>query len=493
MTKERLLVNTSEAESIENKPFANIWLKYVPILAKIWQLQVGVIAMKRRLEAELVAWKEREEHLPILLRGARQVGKSYLVEQFGRSHFKDTAVVDFEKQPELKQAFTIREPKEIIARLEVVLGKSITPKTSLLFLDEIQLCPEALIALRYFKEEMPALHVIAAGSLLEFLLHDENFSFPVGRVEFLYLRPLSFLEYLEAVSPLLAKRVLTYNLQNPPSELEHQEYLKWVRRYLFIGGMPAAVSTSLKESSLLECQRVHHRILQAYESDFGKYAEEVQHKYLRLIFQKAPVLVAKIIKYHHIDEMARSRDLKPAIDLLCHAGLFQRVFATTAAGLPLHAHLRDERAKLFFLDVGLIQTATKVDANLFFEGDILQINAGMIAEQFVEQELLSYSPPFQNAPVLFWEKEQSDAEVDFVMSVGSKIVPIEVKAGTTGTLRSMHSFLQQKKALLGVRISQHPLSYENNILSVPFYLIGSLESLIKKFVSVHQGEAVKND
>jgi hypothetical protein len=436
--------------------------------------------MKRALEAELIAWKNRKEHLPILLRGARQVGKSYLVEQFGESNFDDVALVDLEEQPEFKQAFTTREPTEILTRLEVSLGKPIVPGKSLLFLDEIQLCPDALTALRYFKEKMPELHIIAAGSLLEFLLNDENFSFPVGRVEFLYLRPLSFMEYMEAASPFLAKRLRSFTLKNLPSELEHQEFLKWVRRYLFIGGMPSAIKTSLEESSLLECQRVHHRILQAYESDFGKYAQDVQHKYLRIIFQKAPALVAKIIKYRNIDIDARSRELKPAIDLLCHAGLFQRVFATTASGLPLSAHTRDDRAKLFYLDVGLLQTATKVDADLFFTDDILQINAGMIAEQFVEQELLSYTPPFQNAPLLFWEKEQSEAEVDFVITVKSDIIPVEVKAGTTGTLRSMHSFMKQKQSRLGIRIAEHPLSFRDNLLSVPFYLINSLDQLVQE-------------
>ncbi len=436
--------------------------------------------MKRHLEAELVAWKDKEEHLPILLRGGRQVGKSYLVEQFGKTYFEDVAVVNIEEQPDFKQAFITRDPKEILGRLEVTLGKAIIPGKSLLFLDEIQLCPEALISLRYFKEKMPELHVIAAGSLLEFLLKEEDFSFPVGRIEFLYLRPLSFLEYLEAASPFLAEKLQGFSLKNPPNDREHEEFLKWVKKYLFTGGMPAAIRTSLKESSLLECQRVHHRILQAYENDFGKYAKETKHKYLRVVFHKAPALVAKIIKYRHIDEEVRSRDLKPAIDLLCHAGIFQKVIATTAAGIPLHAHLREDRTKLFYLDVGLLQTATKVDADLFFKGDILQISRGMIAEQFVAQELLTYSPPFQNAAILFWEKEQAEAEVDFVITVGSEIVPIEVKAGTTGSLRSLHSFLKYKPSRLGVRIAQHPLSFRENLLSVPFYLISSLESLVKE-------------
>ena len=435
--------------------------------------------MKRTLEGELIRWKDRQEHLPILLRGARQVGKSYLVEHFGGNHFDDVAVVDFESRPELKGAFSTRDPKEIVTRLEFALRKPIKEGQTLLFLDEIQLCPEVLIALRYFKEKMANLHVIAAGSLLEFLLKEEDYSFPVGRVEFLYLRPLSFVEYLNSVSPLMATRLEGFDVKHPPSELEHTELLKWIRRYLFIGGMPAAVKESLAQDSLLETQRVHYRILQAYESDFGKYAEHVQHKYLRLIFQKGPACVSQILKFSHIDAGVRSRELKPALDLLCHAGIFQRVFATSASGLPLHAHLKDERYKLLYLDVGLLQTATKVDATHFFEQEILQINAGMIAEQFVGEELISYALPYQNASLLFWERSGGEAEVDYVTSVGSEIIPIEVKAGTTGSLRSMHVFMQEKKCRLGVRISEQPLSFQDNILSIPFYLISSLEKFIR--------------
>lgn len=436
--------------------------------------------MKRTLEAELKLWKSREEHLPILLRGARQVGKSYLIEQFGKESFEDLAVADFENRPELKNAFSSREPKEIVTRLEFALRKPIRPKKSLLFLDEIQHCPEALVSLRYFKEQMPDLHIVAAGSLLEFLLKEENFSFPVGRIEFLYLRPLSFIEYLQASAPFIAERLLDYSLKKPPSELEHKELLKWVKKYLFVGGMPAAVKASLREETLFETQRVHTRILQAYENDFGKYAKHTQLQHLHTIFQKAPALISKVLKYTHIDRESRSRDLKPALELLCHAGLLQQIFATTAAGLPLHAHIKDHRHKLLYLDVGLLQSANKVDASTFFDQEILQINSGMIAEQFVGQELQAYSLPFQNSPLLYWEREGGEAEVDFIISLGSEILPIEVKAGAAGALRSLHSFLKEKKRPLGIRISEHPLSFRESILSVPFYLVRLLPSLVKQ-------------
>lgn len=439
--------------------------------------------MKRDLEQELLSWKEAKEHLPILLRGARQVGKSYLVESFGKSHFEDTAIVDFERSPSLKEAFSIRDPKEIISRLEFALKKPIRPGSSLLFLDEIQECPQALHALRYFKEEMPTLHVIAAGSLLEFLLHEKDFSFPVGRIEFLYLRPFSFIEYLKAAAPFLADRLLMFDLNNRPTEAQHLDLLGWVHRFLFVGGMPSAIQASLNDTSLLPAQRVHHRILQAYESDFGKYAKHTQYPYLQKIFQKAPLLVSKIFKYSHVDDQIRSRELKMPLDLLNYAGIFQRIYGTTAAGLPLHAHIKDERFKLLYLDVGLLQTMTKVDATLFFNEDILQINSGMIAEQFVGQELLAYSQPFQNDPLLYWERESSTAEIDFITSIQAEIIPIEVKAGSTGALRSLHLFLKEKKAPLGVRISEQPLTLQGNVLSIPLYLINSLPLFVKQALS----------
>jgi len=247
--------------------------------------------------------------------------------------------------------------------------------------------------------------------------------------------------------------------------------------------MPAAIEASLSQDSLLESQRVHNRISQAYESDFGKYAKHTQHKYLQIVFQKAPALIAQVLKYKHIDPESRSRDLKPAIDLLCKSGLLGRVLATSASGLPLHAHIKEDRMKLLYLDIGLLQTHCKVDAHLFFNEEILQINKGILAEQFVGQELIAYAAPYQNAPLLFWKKQQSPAEVDYIITVGSEIIPIEIKAGATGSLRSIKSFMHEKKCKLGIRISEHPLSFHDQILSIPFYLIENLENLVKEVLN----------
>ncbi|NGX53231.1 MAG: hypothetical protein KR126chlam5_01544 [Candidatus Anoxychlamydiales bacterium] len=434
--------------------------------------------MKRKLENELIEWKNRKEHLPLLLRGARQVGKSYLIENFGKNNFENIIKVDFEKRKDLKRYFINKDPLEIVKQLELIYETKITPGKTLLFLDEIQLCPDVLISLRYFKELMKDLHVIAAGSLLEFLLNNDEYSFPVGRVEFLYLRPFSFEEFLEELAPIAFQRLQNVTLKNPFSNFEHIELLKWVRKYFFIGGMPDAINTYKSTNSFLECQKVHRRILQAYESDFGKYSKHVDHKYLQMIFLKAPILIGQILKYSHIDKETRSRDLKPAIKLLTSAGIILQIFATTASGLPLHAHVKDHRFKLMFLDIGLLQTASEVDAQEFFEKDILQINSGKLAEQFVAQEILANNPSDQNRSLLFWErKKPASSEVDFVQSINSKIVPIEVKAGSTGKLKSLHNFIELKKLSLGVRLSENALSLYDNILSIPLYLTAHLNRL----------------
>jgi len=229
--------------------------------------------MKRLLEKEFISWKKRKEHLPLLIRGARQVGKSYLIKHFGKTHFENLVVVDFEKREEFKLCFANKDPKEIIKKIETLTSKKIKPGKTLLFLDEIQHCKDALISLRYFKEEMKNLHVIAAGSLMEFLLNDENYSFPVGRIEFLYLRPFSFEEFLHTYKPIFIEKMKSFSLKSLPNEVEHKELLKLLKEYLFIGGMPSAINTFISTNSLLESQRVHNRILKAYESDLQTLLE----------------------------------------------------------------------------------------------------------------------------------------------------------------------------------------------------------------------------
>jgi predicted AAA+ superfamily ATPase len=437
--------------------------------------------MYRTIEAYLEEWKAQEGRLPIILRGARQVGKSFTVEKFGKTHFSSTVTANFEFKPELAACFETYDPLEICAKLEVALKTRIVPKQNLLFLDEIQNCPRAITSLRYFKEKMPDLHVIAAGSLLEFALHEEQFSFPVGRVEFLYLKPLSFYEYLiNQEHTRLVEQLDQITLSKPFDGLIHDLLLKALREYFLIGGMPLVVETFLKTHSFLECQTRLFAILETYRADFPKYATKSQYKYLQTCFEKIPQLLSQHLKYTLISSESRSDVLKIALQQLGWAGVIHRVIATSASGLPLSIHSKESQSKLLFLDIGLANCANKLELDTTWEHGLLQINAGALAEQFVGQELLAYANPHLREQLYFWKREKmgSMAEVDYVVQIGSHIVPIEVKAGKTGSLKSLTQFLEEKKVRYGVRISQHPLSLHDRILSVPLYLIKQLPRLL---------------
>jgi len=437
--------------------------------------------MNRDIEQQLVSWKQRDNRLPVLLRGARQVGKTYIIEKLGREHFKQMLTINFEAQPELRVCFETLEPQTILTTIELLTQQTIKPGETLLFLDEIQECPSAILALRYFKEKMPALHVIGAGSLLEFTLNDKNFRMPVGRVQSLYLKPLSFIEYLSAAGYQQLRDYLSaITLQTPVNTAIHQHLLKLVREYMILGGMPAVIQEYLQNKNLNECQQIQSALLNSYRYDFGKYAPLTDHQYLQRLFEKAPGLIAKHFQYVKVDPDMRSRDIKTALQMLRHANLIYLVYSTASTGIPLISLINEKKFKLLFLDVGLVQRADKLATELLLENDLLLVNRGALAEQFVGQELLAYSSCYEEANLYFWsrEKKSSLAEVDYVTTVDSKIIPIEVKAGTTGQLKSLKIFMAEKNIPLGIRISQAPLNYNDGILSLPLYLIHQLPRLV---------------
>ncbi len=439
--------------------------------------------MRRTIEPILKKWKDQVDRLPIILRGARQVGKSFTVEKFGNEHFESLVVVNFEFRPELAACFDTLDPLSICAKLEILCKTRIIPGKTLLFLDEIQNCPKAIMAMRYFKEKLPELHVIAAGSLLEFALHEEQFSFPVGRVQFLYLKPMSFYEYLSSQNhDRLIEFMDQVNVDQIIEPVIHEQLLTLLRQYILIGGMPMIVRRFLDTHSFLECQLLLGSLLETYRSDFPKYATKTQYKQVQLFFEKAPGLVSQHFKYSHVSPEHRSADLKIALEQLGWAGLLHKVTATSASGIPLMAHAKENKFKLLFLDIGLVNCADKLEFQTVWDTQLLQINAGAQAEQLVGQELLAYADPYVNSQLFYWEREKkgSIAEVDYVIQVGRQIIPIEVKAGATGSLKSLAQFLSDKRQPFGVRISQHPLSFHDRILSVPLYLISQLSRLIQQ-------------
>ncbi len=438
--------------------------------------------MKRSIEEDLLLWKNRQTHVPLLVRGARQVGKSFVIEQFGQQHFANCLTANFEQKPFLSNCFETLEPQKIINSLEIALNATITPGQTLLFLDEIQECPQAILALRYFKEQMPTLHVIAAGSLLEFALNQEAFRMPVGRLQFLYLRPLSFMEFLEALGlHKLTEHLQCIDLQHPIDSNADQQLMQLLREYLALGGMPAVLNEYLESKKLNFCQEIQTSLLATYRNDFGKYAKKVEYRHLQRLFERVPGLIAQWFKYSKVDPDAQPRDIRMALDKLEDAGLLHRIHATAASGIPLITNINPKKFKLLFLDVGLVKRSYQLDLSQIFEQDIMLLNRGMLAEQLVGQELLAYSDRHDKEHLFFWIREQagSSAEVDYVITVNNQIIPVEVKSGAVGKLKSLKLFMEEKSSKLGIRISQAPLDYGHNILSVPFYLISQIPRLVK--------------
>lgn len=430
----------------------------------------------------LLAWRNNEVHLPLLLRGARQVGKTFLVRDLAQRTFERYVEINFEEEPQYITCFDSLTPKEILARIELLSDKTIIAGKTLLFLDEIQICPKAITALRYFKEKYPELHIIAAGSLLEFVLSDETLGFPVGRIQYMYLKPLSFREYLTAKGhDKLVQWIKEIELDSIiPIEID-KRLMDLMREYTILGGMPMVVQRYLDTNSFRECQNYQTLILRTFHDDFAKYATQTKHKYLQQVFQKVPGLVGKQIKYSEISSEMESRYLKEAISALHKAGVIIPIPATSGAGLPLDTHVNEKKYKLLFLDIGLVRRAAKLDMELLFTEDLMLLNQGALAEQWVGQELMVYQDPFDEPSLFYWfrDKKNSMAEVDYLTSVGKNIVPIEVKSGRTGSLRSLHLFLKEYHVSLGVRISSRTLEWHDNILSLPFYLISEMPRLVQ--------------
>lgn len=437
--------------------------------------------MYRLAQEALKSWKNDPGRKPLLVRGARQVGKSFLVEQFGRAHFSSMAVVNFEFDRRTLACFETLDPEKIISHLSLMLGQPIIPGETLLFLDEIQECPKAILALRYFKEKMPQLHVIGAGSLLEFTLNQAEFRMPVGRVQSLYIKPLSFHEFLLAQNQEgLLDYLSNVDLQHPVEPAIHGLLLEKCRDYFVVGGMPEVVKNYVQHKNGMQAQVLQGTLLEYYQHDFGNYQAKVKLPYVKTLFDKLPALVSQHFKYRDVDADGLARDIKPALQCLKDAGLVYVVQATSASGLPFSSTVNERKFKVLFLDIGLVSHASHLSFEAILAQSLMLINRGALAEQFVGQELLAYGRHYEAQHLYYWDREKlgSVAEVDYVVNVGSRIVPVEVKAGTTGRLKSLHLFMKEKGVSLGVKVSQDPLSYTGGVLSLPFYLLHEFERLV---------------
>ncbi|MBI1869920.1 MAG: ATP-binding protein [Chlamydiae bacterium] len=441
--------------------------------------------MKRSIENYFLKWKMEKDRRPLLVRGARQIGKSFTINKFGKENFRNHIEINFEFRPEFKSIFQTLDPQEILRKINLMLNVKIHSGEDLLFLDEIQECPQAIGSLRYFYEKMPELHVIAAGSLLEFSLSSGLFEVPVGRIQYLYMNPLSFDEFLEAIGELdFMEYLRNLNVKKVIDEALHQKGLKLLRDYLVIGGMPAALKSYVCEKESGNYQRMQLLLLQTYRDDFGKYANKVKHLYLQKVFARAPFMVGEHYKYVNVDREIPSRELKEALHLLTQAGVISKICATSGHGLPFSVHSNENKFKILFLDGGLLQRSCGLDVELGLTDDFLAVNSGSLAEQFVGQELIAYGEPYERGDLYFWKREKigSNAEVDYLVRAGSQIVPIEVKSGVTGKLKSLKLFMGAHSSKLGVRFSQLPLSFHEKILSLPLYAVQAMPKLMRELL-----------
>jgi len=451
--------------------------------------------MKRDHSSFLVDWFNSNARKPLVIRGARQVGKTWLIRDLAESMQRKLIELNFEKRPDLESLFSSNEPKEIIVNIAASQG-AIEPSNAILFLDEIQAAPHLLAKLRWFAEEMPELAVVAAGSLLDFALTDHEFSMPVGRISYMYLEPLSFEEFLQATGRQGLRRYLqTYHLNKEIPAALHRELIAAVKEYLVIGGMPAAVLSWANDKNLKIINQIHFDLLATYREDFAKYQGRLTINRLEDVLASIPRQLGKKFVYSRANPEVNTPPLKQALDLMLKARVCHQVLATSANGLPLNAEIKEKFFKVILLDCGLISAELGLSLHqLNSVTELTLVNNGGIAEQFVGQQLRTLFPPFAPPSLNYWQRTETNtnAEIDYVIQHRNLIVPVEVKAGKTGTLKSLHQFMQRKRRSLAVRInSDYPTlgpvrvkisegpTLEYTLLSLPFYLIGQLHRLIE--------------
>ncbi|WP_016778195.1 ATP-binding protein [Anaerophaga thermohalophila] len=435
--------------------------------------------MERIAMQELVEWKNRPGRKPLVLRGARQVGKTWLIKEFGRREYNRVAYVNFERSKELQTLFKENfDVRRILTALQIETGVRITASDTLIVFDEVQEAEGALTALKYFYENYPEYHVIAAGSLLGVSLHRDT-SFPVGKVEFCNLYPLNFAEFLKA-----AKQFELLDLLNNKDwdliRTFKDRYIQLLKQYYFVGGMPEVVSCFVENNDFNEVRTFQKNILTAYEFDFSKHAPNEVVPRIRMLWNSIPKQLAKENKkfiYGAIRSGARARDYELALSWLIDSGLVHKVCRVSKPGMPLKAYAEANVFKLFVTDVGLLGAMVDIDKKSILEGNrIFEEFKGALTEQYVLQEILT----FQDLFVYYWSTEKSMAEIDFVIQHQGEVFPIEVKAEENLRAKSLRSFYQRFHPRLALRFSMSDFREEDWLTNVPLYAVYHFMNSINK-------------
>ncbi len=435
--------------------------------------------MKRLIDKHLINWKTGKKRKSLLLRGARQVGKTYSIRELGKS-FEHYCEVNFEEHPAASEMFKqSRDPDELMKKLSVYFEKPIVEGKTLLFLDEIQACPDALRSLRFFNEKNPGLHVAAAGSLLEFAI-EEIPSFGVGRIESIFMYPLSFFEYLEAAGhKIMLEAIMEASYDKPLNDQTHRKLMEELRLFILTGGMPEAVEVFIEASDFSQSKKVLDAILISIIDDFAKYRKRTPLARLVEVFKSIGIQAGHKFKYSNVSE-DKSIVIKDALLMLIKAGLAYQVIHTSAGGVPLGAQIDPAKFKVIMFDTGLQlkQLGLKM-SDLISEDMNTFVNKGGLAEQFVGTELVKAISISSHPELYYWHRESksSNAEVDYVIENNNGIIPVEVKSGTKGSMQSMRLFLNERKLSRGFRISSEGFGRYENIIVVPLYAAGRLYEL----------------
>lgn len=424
--------------------------------------------MKRLINQDLMEWKSSNKRKSLILRGARQVGKTFSVRQFGKT-YRDFYEVNLEKRRDLHSIFDKNlDPVRILRDLSIERGVLIRPRETLLFFDEIQACPQALLSLRYFYEEMPELHVIGAGSLLEFAI--EQMGLPVGRVQTLTVFPMSFAEFLVAKGQTLLLEAICEQANFP--KVVQDNAIQLLSEYFVIGGLPEIVASWVSQEQPLEVKDKLNTIVSTYQQDFEKYAKKSQLKYLNLLLQHIPLQIGKKFKFQGIGEY-RKRELAPCLELMEKAYIIHMIYHSSGQGTPLGAQADLGKYKVILFDVAVTQQLLGLNLKSWFlKPEEEFVNQGQLVESFIGQEMMAYSSPHMRNTLFYWQREVrgSEAEIDYLSIMNGDVIPIEVKAGKGSTLKSLHSFLSSHpKSPYGIKMSLAERSKFEKIVSIPLY------------------------
>lgn len=450
----------------------------------------------RKIETQLLEWKNRGNRKPLIIRGARQTGKTTIIRKFSKE-FRNFVEINLEKDAAQRLFSEVKDIKEVIESLEVLTNQRIVPGETLLFLDEIQNSVPAIKSLRYFYEEIPNLHVISAGSLLEVRMKHEGWGFPVGRVEFMYLYPATFDEFLSAIGEnILLDTIMKCNLENKLSRPIHDKLMDLLSVYMIVGGMPNAVNEYIFTKSFITVKKYQGDLISSFKEDFLKYSKRSEVEYLKIVWNAVPYAIGNRITYTKLSGgNINSKNIANAFDILHEAMLVERIFPSVGISPPI-VRKGKSAPKPLFLDIGICCYILNLSKDQIKAKLIDPSFSGSLFEQFTGQEIFALDTR-NRRDLYFWIREEkgSSSELDFLLQIDDKLIPVEVKAGSHGSLKSLHQFLYRSKTNFGVRIYNGPMNTDNysiilpngsefqyKLLSIPFYLVFRLPELLSPLI-----------